>query len=106
MKTETLNLEMAAQGFAAAGAPARLLVLRVLVRAGIDGLAINEIQQRAQIPASTLAHHLKSLAAGGLIEQEKQGRTVINRANYPHIEALAHFLTHECCADSGSNKCS
>ncbi len=102
--TEIIDLEIAAQGFAAAGAPARLQVLRTLVRAGLDGLPINVIQQKTQIPASTLAHHLKFLAAGGLIEQEKQGRTVINRANYPHIEMLAHFLTHECCADVCSNE--
>ena len=99
MTNEIPDIEVAAQGFAAVGSASRLQVLRVLVRAGRHGLSIGEIQQRTEIPASTLAHHIKFLVAGGMIEQEKQGRTVINRANFPHIEALAEFLTHECCAD-------
>lgn len=95
-----MKIDTAAQGFAAVGSEARLLVLRILVRAGNRGLAINNIQQRTGIPASTLAHHLKFLAAGGLIEQEKRGRIVINRANYAYIKALAEYLLAECCADA------
>jgi DNA-binding transcriptional ArsR family regulator len=100
MTTSELDIAIAAQGFAAAGSEPRLLVLRVLVRAGEKGLTISEIQHRTGLPASTLAHHLKFLAAGELILQMKQGRTVHNRANYTRIEALAAFLMHECCADA------
>ena len=93
-------LEEAAQGFAACGSEPRLLVLRLLVRAGDEGLTVGEIQERTAIPASTLAHHLGFLAAGGLVEQERRGRTVINRAAYRRIEALAAFLLEACCADA------
>lgn len=99
MSDSPLSLAVAAQGFAAAGSEARLEVLRTLVRAGHEGLAIGEIQQRLDIPASTLAHHLRFLAAARLIEQEKQGRTVRNRANYPALRALAEFLMQECCVE-------
>lgn len=102
MNTGKMNFEIASQGFAAAGSESRLQVLRILVRAGTAGLSVGEIQQRCDIPASTLAHHLKFLAAGGLIIQEKQGRSMMNRANYQHIEALANFLTEECCIDQPS----
>ncbi len=95
-----LDLSIASQGFAAAGAESRLSVLRVLIRAGYSGLTVSEIQQRLEIPASTLAHHLKFLTAGELIIQEKHGRSVVNRANYEHIKALADFLLFECCIDS------
>ena len=94
-----MELEIASQGFAAAGSEPRLAVLLALVRAGPAGLSIGEIQKRVDIPASTLAHHLRFLAAGNLVLQSKQGRSVINRANYEQLEALAHFLQHECCAD-------
>lgn len=94
-----ISFEEAAQGFAAAGSEPRLQVLRTLVRAGDKGITVGEIQQMLDIPASTLAHHLKFLAAAGLIEQVKQGRQVINRARYEHIEMLAAFLLHECCYD-------
>lgn len=95
-----LAIEEAAQGFAACGAEPRLTVLRLLVRAGEEGLAIGQIQRRTGYPASTLAHHLRFLTAAGLVQQERQGRAVINRAAYRQIEALAAYLLDECCADA------
>ena len=95
-----LALEEAAQGFAACGSEPRLMVLRLLVRAGENGLTVGEIQERTAIPASTLAHHLGILAAGGLVEQERRGRSVIHRAAYRRLEALAAFLLEACCADA------
>lgn len=95
-----LSPEEAVQGFAAVASEPRLAVLLTLVRAGEEGLNVGEIQQRVGLPASTLAHHLKFLAAGGVIEQVRQGRTVLNRAAYGRIEALAAYLLDECCADA------
>lgn len=91
--------ESAARGFAAMGSEARLQVLKTLVRAGEPGLTVGEIQDRTGIAPSTLAHHLKFLIAGGLVEQEKAGRTVINRACFGELRALAQFILGECCAD-------
>jgi ArsR family transcriptional regulator, arsenate/arsenite/antimonite-responsive transcriptional repressor len=95
-----MNWEIAAQGFAAMGSEARLLVLKTLVRAGPNGLTVSEIRDRTQIAASTLAHHLKFLTAAGVIEQEKDGRTVYNRASFDQLEKLANFILCECCADN------
>ncbi len=89
----------ASKGFSAIGSDARLKVLRSLVRAGPSGLSVGEIRHRLDIPASTLAHHLRALADGGLIDQQKCGRTVINRANYDHIHELVNYLLEECCVD-------
>ena len=91
--------EAMARGFAAMGSEARLDVLRALVRAGDGGLTVGEIQERTGIAPSTLAHHLKFLAAGGVVEQEKAGRTTINRACYDELRNLARFILAECCAD-------
>ncbi|WP_321335079.1 metalloregulator ArsR/SmtB family transcription factor [Breoghania sp.] len=74
-----LSIEEAAQGFAAIGSQARLSVVLALVRAGRSGLSVGDIQARTGMAASTLAHHLRFLASAGLIEQEKDGRSVINR---------------------------
>ena len=95
-----LALEGAAQGFAAVGSEPRLEVLLTLVRAGDNGLTVGDLQEHVGLPASTLAHHLRILAAGGLIEQRRQGRTVLNRAAYARIEELAGFLLRECCAEA------
>jgi len=93
------DLEEVAQGFAALGSEARLEVVLTLVRAGTNGLTIGEIQSRTGMAASTLAHHLKFLASAGLLEQEKQGRAVINRPCFPRLETLAGYILRECCAD-------
>lgn len=97
---EVLGVEEAAQGFAAVGSEHRLEVLLALVRAGPEGLTVGDIQKRLDMPASTLAHHLRFLAAAGLMEQEKAGRAIVNRAAFERIEALAGYLLRECCADS------
>lgn len=70
------------------------------MRAGEAGLTVGEIQNRTGIAPSTLAHHLRFLAAGGVVEQEKIGRTTINRACYDELKTLAQFILSECCADA------
>ncbi len=94
-----MDLVTAAQGFSAMGSESRLEVLQSLVRAGDKGLLVGDIQQRTGIPGSTLAHHLKFLTSADLIVQNKQGRTIINQANYQHLHALAAFILEECCTD-------
>lgn len=94
-----MDLEEAAQGFAALGSESRLQVVLTLVKAGRGGLTVGDIQTRTGMAASTLAHHLKFLASAGLIIQEKAGRAVINRAAFDHLESLAGYIMKECCVD-------
>lgn len=98
-----MNSEQAAAGFGAMGAQPRLEVLQLLVKAGDAGMSVGEIQRHTQIPASTLAHHLRHLSDAGLIGQEKAGRSTINRANYQHLETLAAYILKECCALETAN---
>lgn len=95
-----MEIETASIGFAAVGSGSRLQVLTLLVRAGPDGLSTSDIQQKLGFPASTLTHHLKFLAEGGVITQVKQGRSMISVANYDHLAALAEYLVKECCIDA------
>lgn len=97
-----LDALTAAQAFAALGSDARLEVIRVLVRAGPEGLAVGALRDRLDMPASTLSHHLKFLAQCGLLTQERDGRSLICRAAFDRIEALAAFLTRECCMERGA----
>jgi len=94
-----MDLEEAAQGFAALGSEARLQVVLTLVKAGNKGLTVGGIQSRTGMAASTLAHHLRFLSSAGLVEQEKDGRSVINRAAFGHLENLAGYILKECCAE-------
>lgn len=98
-----LTVETAAAQFAALGSEQRLSVLHILVRAGHEGLSIGDLGQRTRITGSTLTHHLKILAAAGLVRQSKQGRsTICAAADYPVVQALSDYLLHHCCADTST----
>lgn len=86
-----------ARSLAALGHEARLAIYRLLVRAGEDGLNVGEIAQHLKMPASTLAHHLSTLVSAGLVIQERQGREVVNRADYEAMRRTVGFLTDQCC---------
>ncbi|MCY4033479.1 MAG: metalloregulator ArsR/SmtB family transcription factor [Hyphomicrobiales bacterium] len=75
----------------------RLAIFQLLVRAGEDGLNVGEIIAHLNIPASTLAHHLGALANAQLVTQERNGREIINRANFTLMREIVSYLTAECC---------
>ena len=93
-----LTDENAAKTFAALGNSTRLMVLRQLVQAAPEGLTVGEIQKVTQVPASTLAHHLSALTSVGIVDQEKQGREIINRVQFEIIQSLSSHLLENCCA--------
>ncbi len=89
--------ESIARSLAALGHEARLDIFRLLVKAGISGMTVGQIADHLQMPSSTLAHHLRSLVDGGLVVQTKQGREVVNAANYDSMNTLIGYLTDQCC---------
>ena len=76
----------------------RLGAFRRLVQAGRGGLPVGELRRRLDIPPATLSAHLNVLRAAGLIDDEREGRVIRVRANYPQMNALLAFLTENCCA--------
>jgi ArsR family transcriptional regulator len=94
-----MKLEKAAAQLEALGNPTRLNIYRILVRAGEPGLAVGRIQEKLDIPASTLSHHCRRLIDTGLVSQERQATTLICRAHFPAMNALIGYLADECCAD-------
>lgn len=96
-----LDILHAASCFAALGSQQRLNVLRVLVRAGPEGLSIGELGARAGVSGSTLTHHVKILTQADMVHQVRKGRSIICAAvSYDKIRHLSDFLLNECCADS------
>ena len=94
-----MNVEQAAKQLEALGSPTRLQIYRTLVRAGDEGLAVGRLQEKLEIAASTLSHHLHRLILTGLVTQERQATTLLCRANYPAMNSLVGFLVDECCID-------
>ena len=83
----------------------RLSVFRLLVEAGPSGLSAGGISEELEIPASTLSFHLKDLNHAGLLESERQGRSIIYRADYGAMNELLQYLQHNCCQRDESNQC-
>ena len=95
-----MDINHIASRLEALGNPTRLGIYRHLVRAGEDGLAVGDVQERTGVPRSTLSHHLHKLIAVDLVTQERQGTTLICRANYAVMHATLGFLERECCAEA------
>lgn len=87
-----------ARALAALGHDARLSIFRLLVKAGEEGLRVGDIGEHLNMAPSTLAHHLSTLVDAGLVLQDKQGREVFNRVDFPAMHRVVGFLTSECCA--------
>ncbi len=87
-----------ARALAALGHDARLSIFRLLVKAGDAGLRVTDICELLSLAPSTLSHHLSTLVEAGLVLQDKQGREVFNRVDYPAMNRVVGFLTSECCS--------
>jgi len=75
----------------------RLQVFRMLVVAGPAGLTPGAIAEQLDVPGATLSFHLKELMHAHLVTQEREGRNLIYRAEFGHMNALLGFLTANCC---------
>ena len=77
----------------------RLAVFKALVRSGHKGMSAGDIARRLGMPPSSLSFHLSHLRNEGLVQDERQGRSIIYRANFPAMESLVRYLFEECCAE-------
>lgn len=97
-----MDIDIAARRLAELGNPTRLQIVRTLVRAGSGGLPIGELQAHLDVPASTLAFHLRGLVTAGLVTQQKEGRMVRCTPNMKAINETLAFVKEHCCAGYGS----
>lgn len=75
----------------------RLATFRLLVRHEPAGLPAGEIARLLDVPQNTMSAHLKLLADAGLVQSDRQGRSIIYRADLSQIQALTLFLLKDCC---------
>ena len=76
----------------------RLALFRLLVQAGAGGLAAGVIATKLGVPNSSLSFHLAQLRDAGLVQQERQHRSIIYRADYAAMNRLVAYLMENCCA--------
>lgn len=75
----------------------RLSVFRMLVQAGPDGMVAGAIAEHANVPPSTMSHHLATLERAGLVCSERESRLMHYRTNYEAMRRLLTFLMEDCC---------
>lgn len=88
----------------------RLQVFRMLVVAGPAGMTPGAISEQLDVPGATLSFHLKELMNARLVTQERNGRHLIYRAAFDHMDAVLGFLTANCCQgqpclEAGATSC-
>lgn len=87
----------ATEKLAALGNESRLSVFSRLIEAGPTGLSAGDLCQALGVPAATASFHFSHLARTGLIISRRRGRQILYSANFPEMDALIAFLTHNCC---------
>ena len=75
----------------------RLDVFRLLVRAGLEGVAAGEVAAQLKLAPNTLTFHFDRLRAAGLVTVRREGRSMIYAARYETMNALLTFLKANCC---------
>lgn len=99
------QLEAHAEQLSALGHPARLAILRHVVKAGKNGAAAGDIQAKLDIPASTLSHHIDRLARNGLLLARREGTFIYYSAVFATLRALTDYLWEDCCKGGESDCC-
>jgi DNA-binding transcriptional ArsR family regulator len=99
-----MDIETAARRLAELGNSTRLQIVRLLVRAGPEGVPIGELQAHLGVPASTLAFHLRGLVTAGLVHQQKEGRIVRCTPSIAAINETLTYVKENCCAGLATDR--
>jgi len=91
-----IDSDTAIAALAALAQEHRLAVFRLLVQAGEKGMTAGAIAEALGIPASSLSFHLGQLRLAKLIQQERQHRSLIYRADYAAMNGLVAYLVENC----------
>jgi ArsR family transcriptional regulator, arsenate/arsenite/antimonite-responsive transcriptional repressor len=92
-----MDADQAILAFAALAQPTRLEVFRLLMAHEPDGLSAGEVARRVGVPHNTMSTHLAILTRAGLIEAERQSRSIVYRAQLRTVRGLTGFLIKDCC---------
>ena len=94
-----MDQKQALDGFTAIAHEIRIRIIRLLVTAGADGLAVGAIiVGLGNASAPLVSFHLNKLEHAGLVQSRREGRSVIYSAIFPALSDLVAFLMHDCCA--------
>ncbi|NVM41229.1 metalloregulator ArsR/SmtB family transcription factor [Ochrobactrum intermedium] len=75
----------------------RLDTFRLLVKHEPDGIPAGELARILDVPQNTMSAHLATLSRAGLVNGERQSRSIIYRADLDRFRELTLFMINDCC---------
>ena len=92
-----MEIFTAVAAFAALAHESRLEIYRLLVEAGPQGLVVGDLAAKLNLPGATLSFHLSQLKHAGLVQARRDGRKLVQTADFERMNALMGYLTENCC---------
>ena len=83
--------------FGALSQETRLQVVRLLVKAGAEGIAAGQIAEAVGVSASNISFHLKELERAGVVTARREARSIVYTADIEALSGLVRFLMEDCC---------
>src|SRR5579871_62688 len=94
-----MKMTDAVTSLAALAHEGRLSIYRLLVQAGPGGMTVGQVAAKLGMPGPTLSFHLSQLKHAGLVRAERDGRRLIQTADFQRMNGLVEYLTENCCGD-------
>lgn len=88
--------------FGALSQSTRLDVVRLLIEAGPTGLSAGDLADRLGVLQNTLSANLSVLLRTGLVQNQRQGRSIRYFADMDQTRALLTYLLEDCCGGNPS----
>ena len=92
-----MDISVAVNALEALAHETRLSVFRLLVQAGPSGLAAGDIADSLGARQNTMSSHLAKLHRAGIVSSQRDGRSIIYRADFDAISGLILYLMEDCC---------
>jgi ArsR family transcriptional regulator, arsenate/arsenite/antimonite-responsive transcriptional repressor len=92
-----MDEKQALSSFAALSQETRFRIVRLLVRAGPDGLPAGSVSEAVGASSSNVSFHLSHLEQAGLIQSRREARRIIYTVRYEALSDLVQFLMRDCC---------
>ncbi len=87
----------ALMAFGALSQETRLRVVRLLVKAGADGVPAGQLADAVGVSASNISFHLKELERAGIVTARREARSIVYAADVAALSGLVRFLMEDCC---------
>src|SRR3546814_14350437 len=82
--------------FGALSQETRLRIVRLLVRAGHEGLAAGAVADAMGVSASNVSFHLKDLERAGLVAARREARSIVHPASSAALSAPLDLPVYVC----------